>query len=150
MKEKLLEQLKEAMRNKDTLAKDTITLLRAAILQYEKDKQVVLNENQMIDIVYKEIDKRKESLSFYTLGSEEYIKILNETAILESFLPENQLKLNEIVELVEDVGKGFATVSMREMGKILLKISSIIEGRANKKFVNSVIKTYIENRIKNN
>ena len=48
MKEELLQDLKEAMKNKDTLKKDTITMLRAAILQVEKDSQKTLNDDELI------------------------------------------------------------------------------------------------------
>ena len=61
MKEELLQDLKEAMKNKDTLKKDTITMLRAAILQVEKDSQKTLNDDEICAIVAKEVKKRKES-----------------------------------------------------------------------------------------
>ena len=60
MKEELLKALKEAMKNKDEIKKDTITLLRSAILQVEKDNQKQLSEDEMLAIVSKEVKKRKE------------------------------------------------------------------------------------------
>ena len=65
MKEQLLQDLKEAMKEKDILKKDTITMLRAAILQVEKDSQKVLTEDEMSAIVAKEVKKRKESVKEY-------------------------------------------------------------------------------------
>ena len=53
MKEQLLQDLKEAMKNKDTLMKDTITMLRAAILQVEKDDLKTLNDDEICGIVAK-------------------------------------------------------------------------------------------------
>ena len=58
MKEQLLQDLKEAMKNKDTLMKDTITMLRAAILQVEKDDLKTLNDDEICGIVAKEVKKR--------------------------------------------------------------------------------------------
>ena len=65
MKEQLLQDLKEAMKNKDTLMKDTITMLRAAILQVEKDNLKTLNDDEICGIVAKEVKKRKESVTEY-------------------------------------------------------------------------------------
>ena len=65
LKENLLKELKEAMQNKDILKKDTITMLRASILQVEKDGQKELSEDDMLAIVAKEVKKRKESIGEY-------------------------------------------------------------------------------------
>ena len=61
MKDLLLNELKEAMRNKNELQKNTITLLRAAILQIEKDDQKLLNEDEIKIVVSKEVKKKKRS-----------------------------------------------------------------------------------------
>ena len=60
LKEDLMQALKKAMQDKDILKKETITMLRAAILQVEKDGQKELSENEMQAIVAKEVKKRKE------------------------------------------------------------------------------------------
>lgn len=62
MKEQLLQDLKEAMKNKDTLKKDTITMLRAAILQVEKDSQKTLNDDEICAIVAKKLKREKNLL----------------------------------------------------------------------------------------
>ena len=62
MKEQLLQDLKEAMREKDTIKKDAITMLRASILQVEKDTQKTLNDDEICAIVAKEVKKEKNLL----------------------------------------------------------------------------------------
>ena len=59
LKEKLLEDLKECMKNKNTVRKNVVQMVRAAILQVEKDKQITLNDDQIIDIIAKESKKRR-------------------------------------------------------------------------------------------
>ena len=88
MKEELLKQLKEAMKNKDELKKNTITMLRSAILQVEKDKQIVLNDDQIQEIVAKEVKKRKESIDDYLKGGREDIvqDLKREIEILSEYL----------------------------------------------------------------
>ena len=59
LKEQLLNDLKESMKNKDLVRKNTIQMIRAAILQVEKDKQIELTEEQVIEIIAKETKKGK-------------------------------------------------------------------------------------------
>ena len=73
MKEQLLQDLKEAMKEKDTIKKDAITMLRASILQVEKDTQKTLNDDEICAIVAKEVKKRKESLKEYKDANREDI-----------------------------------------------------------------------------
>ena len=61
LKEKLLEDLKNAMKEKDEIKKNTVQMVRAAILQVEKDKQVTLEDAQIVDIIAKESKKRKDA-----------------------------------------------------------------------------------------
>ena len=71
LKEKLLNDLKDAMKEKNELKKNTVQMVRAAILQVEKDKQVELDDNQIIDIIAKESKKRNDSLADYEKGGRE-------------------------------------------------------------------------------
>ena len=65
LKEKLMEDLKDCMKEKKELRKNVIQMIRAAILQIEKDKQIELNDDQIIEIIAKESKKRKDSLADY-------------------------------------------------------------------------------------
>ena len=73
LKEKLLEDLKSAMKEKDEVKKNTVQMVRAAILQVEKDKGITLEDNQVLDIIAKESKKRKDSLAdFEKSGREDF------------------------------------------------------------------------------
>ena len=61
IKEKLLNDLKEAMKDKNLVRKNTVQMVRAAVLQVEKDKQIELTDEQVIEIIAKEAKKRKEA-----------------------------------------------------------------------------------------
>ena len=71
LKEKLMEDLKEAMKEKEVLKKNVVQMIRAAILQVEKDKQIELNDDQILEIIAKEAKKRKESLADYEKSGRE-------------------------------------------------------------------------------
>ena len=93
LKEKLLEDLKECMKEKNVVRKNVIQMVRAAILQVEKDKQIELDDNLITEIIAKEAKKRKDSLEDYEKsGREDLIsQIKEEIRILEEYLPK-QLK----------------------------------------------------------
>ena len=68
LKEKLLEDLKNSMKEKNVLRKNVIQMVRAAILQVEKDKNITVSDEQIIQIMAKEVKTRKDSLEDYQKG----------------------------------------------------------------------------------
>lgn len=146
MKEELLQDLKEAMKNKDTLRKDTITMLRAAILQVEKDSQKVLNDDEICAIVAKEVKKRKESVKEYEDAGREDIadNLKNEIEILSKYLPE-QLTEDEIRKMVEDAIVESGAASPRDMGKVMSILRPKTAGKADGKLVSDIVKERLAN-----
>lgn len=141
MKEELLKALKEAMKEKDELKKDTITMLRAAILQVEKDEKKELTQSEMEAIVAKQIKSRKESLDDYKKANRDDIvsKIEKEIVILKKYLPE-QLTEDEIEKLIKDAIEKTGAITPRDMGKVMQEIRQQIAGRADGKFVSDMVK----------
>ena len=146
MKEELLQDLKEAMKNKDTLRKDTITMLRAAILQVEKDSQKVLNDDEICAIVAKEVKKRKESVKEYEDAGREDIadNLKKEIEILSKYLPE-QLTEDEIRKMVEDAIVESGAASPRDMGKVMSILRPKTAGEADGKLVSDIVKEKLAN-----
>lgn len=141
LKEDLMKDLKEAMQVKDTLRKDTITMLRAAILQTEKDSQKELSEQEMEVIVSKEVKKRRESIADYERGGRQDIieNINKEMKILEKYLPE-QLSENEITAIVLEAIKDTGAEGIKDMGKVMGKIKDKTTGKADGKIVSDIVK----------
>ena len=146
MKKELLQDLKEAMKNKDTLRKDTITMLRAAILQVEKDSQKVLNDDEICAIVAKEVKKRKESVKEYEDAGREDIadNLKKEIEILSKYLPE-QLTEDEIRKMVEDAIVESGAASPRDMGKVMSILRPKTAGKADGKLVSDIVKEKLAN-----
>lgn len=146
MKEELLNDLKEAMKNKDTIKKDTITCLRAAILQVEKDTQKTLTEEEMSAIVAKEVKKRKESIEDYVKGGrEDIVENLNkEIEILSKYLPE-QLTKEEIEALVLEAISNTGATSPKDMGKVMQYLRPKTAGKADGKMVSDIVKEKLNN-----
>lgn len=141
IKQDLMTALKEAMQNKDTLRKDTITMLRAAILQVEKDGQKELSESEMQAIVAKEVKKRKESIAdFEKGGRQDLVEQTNkEIEILSNYLPE-QLSEAQVVELVVSTISAVGAVGMKDMGKVMGALREKTAGKADGKLVSDVVK----------
>ena len=147
MKEKLKEALKEAMKEKNEVKKNTIQMVRAAILQVEKDKQIELSDDEIINVIAKEVKKRKDSLSDYEKGGREDLvnQIKEEISYLEIYLPK-QLEREELVEIIRDVIAEVNAESMKDMGKVMKAAKEKIGNRADGRAINEVVKELLENK----
>ena len=141
LKEKLLQDFKEAMKEKKKKKKNTIMMVRAAILQIEKDTQKELNDDAILEILAKEIKKRKDSLEdIEKSGREDLIKQVNdEMAIIKAYLPE-ELSLEELEKIIEEVIAETGATSMKDMGKVMQAAKAKTAGRADNKIINEIVK----------
>ena len=83
LKEKLMEDLKISMREKNNLRKNTIQMVRAAILQIEKDKGIEVDDGKILEIIAKEVKSKKDALvDFEKGGREDLIAQTNEEIVV--------------------------------------------------------------------
>ena len=136
LKETLLQDLKVAMKEKDTIRKNTIQLVRAGVLQIEKDNHVELDDEGVLDVVAKELKKRRDSLpEFEKSGRTDLIDNLNkEIEVLLGYLPE-QLTEDEIKKIVEETIAETGASSMKDMGTVMGAVSPKVKGRADDRVV---------------
>lgn len=141
LKERLLQDLRTYMKNKETLEKDTVTMLRAAILQVEKDEVKTLTEQEIHGIVAKEIKKRKESIVDFEKGKRPDIveNIKKEMEVLSKYLPE-QLTKEEIETLIDKAIESTKAQGIRDMGKIMNSIKDKTIGKADGKQVSDIVR----------
>lgn len=141
LKEKLLEDMKVSMRDKNVVRKNVIQMVRAAILQVEKDKHIELNDEQIVEIIAKESKKRKDALADYKKsGRTELIEqIEEEITILAEYLPK-QLSKKEIEKIVEEVIIEVGATTIKDMGKIMKSAKEKIGVAADGKTINEVVK----------
>ena len=144
LKEKLAEDLKLSMKEKDTIKKNTVQSIRAAVLQIEKDKQVTLDDDGVIEVISKELKRRKDVLPDYEKsGRDDLIADLNkEIEIVMAYLP-SQLSHDELDEIVKNAVEATGASSMKDMGKIMQAVMPQIKGRADGKMVNEIAKKYL-------
>ncbi len=141
LKEKLLNDLKESMKEKDLIRKNTVQLIRSSILQIEKDKAIEVTDEQIIEIIAKEAKKRKDAAQdFEKSGREDLINQNNkELEILTSYLPK-QLDTEEIENIVKDIIKEAGATSMKDMGIVMKTAKEKIGASADGKTISDVVK----------
>ena len=141
LKEKLLEDLKNSMNNKNIIRKNVVQMIRAAILQVEKDKGIEVTDEQIIEIMAKEAKKRKDSIEDYKKGGREDLvkQIEDEIAIISEYLPK-QLSKEEVAEIVKQVIAEVGATSIKDMGKVMKSAKEKIGAASDGKTINEVVK----------
>ena len=141
LKEKLMEDLKESMKNKDTVRKNTVQMVRASILQIEKDKGIEVEDDKIIDIIAKEVKTKKNALKdFEKAKRQDLIDLTNrEIEVLQEYLPK-QLSRDEVKVEVQKIITEIGATSMKDMGAIMKEAKAKMGASAEGKTINEVAK----------
>ena len=145
LKEKLLEDLKQAMKEKNLNRKNVVQMVRAAILQVEKDKAIEVTDEQIVEIIAKEAKKTKDSLADYQKGAREDLvaQIEEEIAVLEEYLPK-QLSKEEVEEKVKAIIQKTNASSMKDMGMVMKEAKQEIGAAEDGKMISDVVKSLLQ------
>jgi uncharacterized protein YqeY len=130
-KEKLENDMKDAMRNKDEARKRTLRMALSEIKLAEIDKRGALDEAEVIAIIQKEVKSRREAIADAERASRpDLVADANtEIAILETYLPQ-QLTPEELDALAQEAVDETGATSIREMGQVMKVLMPRLEGRA--------------------
>ena len=141
LKERLADDLKSAMKDKDVVRKNAIQMIRAGVLQVEKENKVTLDDEGIIEVVSKQLKQRKDVLPDYEKsGRDDLIADLKaEMDVLMQYLPE-QLSPEEIEKIVAEAINSTGASSMKDMGKIMAAVMPKVKGRADGKAINVAAK----------
>ena len=141
LKEKLLEDLKSAMKEKNINKKNAVQMVRTAILQVEKDKGIEVTDEQIINIIAKEVKTRKDSLAdFEKANRQDLIDQINEEiSVLEEYLPK-QLTDEELEQAVTKVINDVGATDIKDMGKVMKEAKVQIGAKADGKRINEMVK----------
>ena len=145
LKEQLFEDLKSAMKEKDTIRKDTVQLIRSGILQIEKDKKIQLDDQGVIEVIAKQLKSRRDSMPDYVKsGRQDLVEKLNrEIEILLNYLPE-QLSESEIQKVIEETISEIGATSMKDLGNVMKAVTPKVKGRADGKVVSNLVKEILQ------
>ena len=141
LKEQLFNDLKQAMKDKDTVKKDIVQMVRAGVLQLEKDNKVNASDEDVMAVITKEIKKLNDVVpDFEKAGRQDLIDEANtKIAILKAYLPE-QMSEDAIRQLIRQTVEKTGAVSMKDMGKVMGAVSAQTKGRADNKLVSQLVK----------
>lgn len=142
LKDKIQEDLKQAMRDKNQARVDTIRLLTAAIKQREVDERIVLDDTQILAVVDKLVKRSRESIEQYERGARPDLvaKEKADTTIWQSYLPQ-PLGAAEIDQLIAEAIAVTGAASVRDMGKVMGLLKPKLQGRADIGQVSARVKT---------
>ncbi|HHV27541.1 MAG TPA: GatB/YqeY domain-containing protein [Tissierellia bacterium] len=145
LKKSLMEDLKTSMKNKDTLRKNTITMVRAGIKQKEVDERRELDDEDIMDIIAKQLKEKRNAIKEFDRGGRQDLveQTEKEMEVLLKYLPE-QLTEEEVEEIVKAVIEEVDAKSMKDMGIIMKNVMPKIKGRADGSVVNKVAKKYLK------
>jgi len=141
LKERILQDVKDAMRARDKSRLATIRLITAAIKQREVDERIELDDAQVIAVLDKMVKQRRESISqFEKAGRDDLIaQEAGELEIIQSYLPE-QLTEAEITTMIDAAMETTGAASIRDMGKVMGQLKPKLQGRADMGAVSAMIK----------
>jgi len=141
LKDQVTEDMKTAMRAKDSVRLGTIRLLLAAVKQKEVDERVVVDDTMMVGIVDKLIKQRKDSVAAYLQAQRQDLadKESDEIKVLEAYLPQ-RLSADEITAAVAAIVTTLGAKGAGDMGKVMGAVKTQLAGKADMALVSQAVK----------
>ncbi|GAB6100251.1 GatB/YqeY domain-containing protein [Halanaerocella petrolearia] len=145
IQDKLLEDMKDAMKSKEKKKLAVIRMARAEIKDAEINERKDLSDDEIIEVLAKLVKQTKESLAeFEKAGDEDRVaEAKQEIEILQEYLPE-QLSEEEIVDIVEETVTDLGAQDMSDMGQVMGAIMPKVKGRADGNVVNKLVRKKLQ------
>ncbi len=144
LKERLQEDWKQALKARERSKANTISMAKAAILLVEKTDGKQLDDEQIVEVLAREVKQRREAILEFEKGNrQDLIDQANaEIEILLGYLPQ-QLSEEEICEIVRQAVDEVGANSIKDMGKVMAVIMPKTKGRSDGKLVSQIVKQYL-------
>lgn len=139
LEKQLMEELKDSMKTKDKVRKNTITMVRAAMKQREVDERIKLSDQDILDIMSKQLKEKRMSIEEFKKGDRQDLVDLTESEIeiLLKYLPQ-QLTEDEVEKIVRETIEEVDAKSMKDIGIIMKAVMPKVEGKTDGKVVNKI------------
>ena len=146
MRDRILNDLKTAMKNQDKDTLKVIRMVKGSMQLEEINLKHELNDDEVISIISKEIKTRRDSIKEFVRGNRQ--DLVDETSkeidILMNYMPE-QLSYEEVDSIIDDIISKVEPKGMQDMGKVMGMISPIVKGKADLGIVSSKIREKLSN-----
>lgn len=141
LKEKIDNDLKAALKNKESVKVSTLRLLKAALLNEKIAKKEELEDEDIIAIIKKQVKQRKDSIEGFKKGDRQDLadKEAEELKILQGYLPE-ELDPQELLGIVTEAVVETKAASLKDMGRVIKEVMARVKGRADGKTVSDLVK----------
>ena len=141
LKDRVTEDMKAAMRAKDSARLLTIRMLLAAVKQKEVDERIVLDDAQLIGIIDKQIKQRKDSIAAFELAQRADLvdKESAELKVLQAYLPQ-RLSADEVAAAVAAIVAKLGASGPGDMGKVMGAVKAELAGKADMGQVSAAVK----------
>lgn len=142
LEEKILNDYKEAMKERDNLKSSVISFLRAEMINLATAKKKnVLDDAEVISVIKKQIKQRKDSIEQFAKGGRQEMadKEEKEMAILKSYLPP-ELSYEQIMKIVEEVMVETGALGIKDMGKVMKEVNAKIGSQADGKVISDIVR----------
>ncbi len=142
LKAQISEDMKTAMRAKDSARLGAIRLLQAAIKQREVDERIELNDTDVIAAIEKMLKQRRDSIAAYESANRQDLADVEkfEVTVLQTYLPQ-QLTEDELNAILEKVVVETGASGIKDMSKVMAAIKPLVVGRADMGKISGLIKT---------
>ena len=140
LKQKLVEDLKQALRGGDKVRRSVIRLVMAAIKNAEIARQVTLEDADILGVIAKEARQRRESIEAFRQGNRQDLVAQEEAelAILQQYLPQ-QMSREEVIAAARRVIEEVGAQGLGDKGKVMPKLIVQLKGRADGQEINAVV-----------
>ena len=142
LKVKISEDMKNAMRNKDSERLGAIRLLQSALKQKEVDERIEIGDGDILIIIEKMLKQRRDSIdAFQKADRQDLVKKEEfEISVLMQYMPE-PLEESEILKIIDEAIKSLSATSMKDMGAVMNAVKPALLGKANMADVSLKIKS---------
>ena len=144
MREKILNDIISAMKSKDKEKLSTLRLLKGAMQLEEINKKSELNDEDLINLIAKQIKTRKESIAEFKNANRQDLveKTEKEIEILSEYMPE-QLTEEEVIKIIEEAFNEVKPTSMKDMKQMMAYLNPKLKGKADMSMVSNKIKNQL-------
>lgn len=143
--ERLNEDMKQAMKDKDKVRLSVIRMVRTAIKNAEIDSKTTLSDDEVIAVLNRELKQRRDSLqAFESAGRQDLVDEVNrEIPVLMDYLPA-QMSEDEVRAIVKEIIAETGAAGKKDMGKVMSALMPKVKGRADGKLVNQVVQQELQ------
>ena len=140
IKERLEEDIKQTMRDRNQPRLGALRFLKNAVLMLEKDKQIILDDTGVSEVIAKQVKDRRESIIMFEKGGRKdlVVKESVELAVLEEYLP-TQMSVEELSNVIRDVIEELGALTLQDKGKVMGKLMPQVRGLADGSEVNGLV-----------